>query len=171
VMSKPPRWNSERFEAWTNAQLDAMEMYAPPRDPFHSFDPSFATVEKAFSTHLRRGRVIEAARAKDVTTVERLADAPELQRLALREALRQHRPGREKGEPRPRDLPQLTKWCCEDALADVKHIRGIWKETYPKDYRGSTPLAMEFAARRWGIDPPEVLINFKKNRHRNQRRS
>jgi hypothetical protein len=114
--------------------------------------------------------VILAVRAKDRATVERLADTPELRQLALREALRQHRRGREKGEQRPRDLPQTTKWGCEEALEDVEHIRRIWKRHYGRRNRAMEPTAIEIAARRWGIKD-ETLINFKKNRHRNQRRS
>ena len=164
-MAKPPRRDSERFEAWINEQLD--KLFEPTAadiagEQDHTHSPVF---HHELSAQLKRGRVILAVRAKDRAAVERLADTPELSQLALREALRQHRRGREKGERRPRDLSQLTRWCCEEALADVERIRRILKETYPKDYRGSTPLAMEFAARRWGIKD-DTLINFKKNRHR-----
>ena len=163
----PPSWvchseaDIKRFEAWTNARLD--EMFEPRSDEhliqLSLSDPKFAASVEAGA---KRRRVITAARARDTAALTRLADTEELRRLAFSP----HRRGREKGEPRPRDLPQLTRWCCEEALADVKRIRQIWKRHYGRQNRTIEPTAIEIAARRWGIKD-ETLINFKKNRHRN----
>jgi hypothetical protein len=170
----PPPWvchseaDIERFETWTNARLD--EMFEPRPDEhliqLSLQDPKFAAaVEHEASTRLKRGRVIMAARAGDTATLARLADTEELRRLAFR----RHRRGREKGEYRNRDLPHLTRWCCEEALADVKHIRQIWQRPPPYGYgrrnRAIEPTAISIAARRYNLDEG-VLINFKKNRHR-----
>jgi hypothetical protein len=170
----PPHWDCHseadirRFEAWTNARLD--EMFEPRSDEhfiqLSLLDPKFATaVEHEASTQLKRGRVIMAARAGDTATLVRLADTEELRRLAFR----RHRRGREKGERRPRDLPELTSWCCEEALADMKRIRQIWQRPppygYGRRYRAIDPTAISIAARRYNLDE-SVLINFKKNRHR-----
>jgi hypothetical protein len=178
MLIKPPspRWDCrdekdiEHFEAWTNAQLDELEKleelaYDPRRDPFHIFHPTAALLEQDNAQRLKRGRVILAVEAGDHETFARLADTPELRRLAFK----RHKRGRETGDSRPRDIPQLTKWCCEEALADVVHIRRIWKQTYGLRNRAMSPTAMEIAARRHNIDP-EVLIDFKKNWSRNQRR-
>lgn len=166
-----PRWDchdekdQERLEAWTNARLDSIDDTAadPKRDPFHIFDPTVAVLEQDIAQRLKRGRVKIAARAGHYETVARLADTVELRRLALSSL--DHRRGREIGDQRPNDLPQTTKRCCEEALADVEHIRQIWKTTYGKRNRSASPTAMEIAARRWGIDDT-LLINFKKNRNR-----
>ncbi len=166
-MTKPPRWlcrdekDQQCLEDWTNRALDAMfepsaADIASEQDPTHS--PIF---HQELSAQLKRGRVIVAARGSDHETLARLATTPELLRLAFKP----HRRGREKGEHRPRDLSQLTKWGCIEALADVEHIRRIWKNEYGLRNRSESPTAMEIAARRWGINA-EVLITFKKNRHR-----
>jgi hypothetical protein len=176
----PPHWvchsaaDIKRFEEWTNARLD--EMFEPRPDEhliqISLQDPKFATaVEHEASTRLKRGRVIMAARAGDTAALARLADTEELRRLAFR----RHRRGREKGERRPRDLAELTRWCCEEALADMERIHQIWQRPPPYGYgrrnRAIDPTAISIAARRWGIEDVDTLINFKKNRHRNQRRS
>jgi hypothetical protein len=165
----PPRWDCvseaaiERFEAWTNKQLDAM--FERPDEhliQLSLLDPKFvASGEKQASEQRKRGGVIVAARVGDHETLARLANTEELLRLAFK----RHKRGREKGERRPRDLRQLTKWCCEEALADVEHIRQIWKNAYGKRNRTSEPTAIGIAARRYGIEV-DTLINFKKNRHR-----
>jgi hypothetical protein len=164
-MSKPPRWlcrdekDQQCLEDWTNRALDSM--FEPSAaDIAREQDPT-PVFHQELSTQLKRGRVIVAARAGESETLARLATTPELLRLALKP----HKRGREKGEQRPRDLPQLAKWGCIEALADVEHIRRIWKNEFGKRNRSESPTAMEIAARRWGIDP-EVLITFKKNRHR-----
>jgi hypothetical protein len=175
VVTAAPRWicrdekDQQRLEAWTNAQLDAIDAvfeaaYDPARDPFYIFHPTLAALEEENAQRVKRGRVILAARAGDHETLARLADTLELRRLAFK----RHRRGREKGERRPRDLPQVTKVCCEDALDDVEHIRRIWKREYGRQNRGadSPPTAMGIAARRHGIEDETTLINFKKNRHR-----
>jgi hypothetical protein len=170
---QPPRWDCrdekdrEHFEAWTNAQLD--ELFEPSaadirREQVLFSDSKFPNVlEQEASKRLKRGRVIVAARAGDHEILAWLADTEELRRLAFK----RHQRGREKGERRPRDLSQLTKWCCEEALADVEHIRQIWKNepTYRKRNRAMDPTAIGIAARRWGIEV-DTLINFKKNRRR-----
>jgi hypothetical protein len=179
----PPDWvcHSEaaikRFEAWTNAQLDEIPTWFEEEfgqtaanmtcdDYLLLQDPKFAAeVEHEASARLKRSRVIRAAREGDHDTLARLADTEELRRLALPLAFRRHRQGREKGEWRPRDLPQTTKWRCEEALADVKRIRQIWKQHYGRRNRTIEPTAIGIAARRWSIKD-NTLINFKKNRHR-----
>jgi hypothetical protein len=162
-MTKPPRWNSgELFEAWTNTQLDEMEAQLNAQ-PNALYDDDIVVVDS--SEQRKIGRVIRAAQAGDQKTLARLADTPELVQLALEQLTAKHKRGREKGERRPGDLSPDKKWRCEEALIDMLIIRQIWKVAYPNDYRGSTPLAIEFAARRWCIED-EVLINFKKNRHR-----
>jgi hypothetical protein len=184
----PPHWvchseaDIKRFEAWTNARLDEIPTWFEEefgqtaanmtRDDYLLLqDPKFAAaVEQDASTRLKRSRVIRAARAKDHEAIARLADTVELLRLALRLMSKRHQRGREKGEPRPGDLSQLTRRCCEEALADVKHIRRIWESEYGLRNRAMDPTAMDIAARRWGIKD-EVLENFKKNRHRNKQRS
>jgi hypothetical protein len=171
---QPPRWDCrdekdrESFEAWTNAQLD--EMFEPSaadirREQVLFSDSKFPNVlEQEASERLKRGRVIMAARAGDYDMLARLADTEDLRQLAFR----RRKPGRAKGEPRPRDLPQTTKWCCEEALADVDRIHQLWKNKLGKCNRSAAPTAMEIAARRCGVDV-DVLDNFKKNRHRNRR--
>ena len=164
---KAPRWicrnqrEQKLLEDWTNARLD--ELFEPSaadiaREQDHTHSPVF---HHELSAKLQRGRVILAVQAKDHAAVEQLANTEELRRLALREALTPHRRGREKGESRPRDYPPTLKWSLPDALADVDHIRRIWKREYGLRNRAAAPTAMDIAARRWGIDP-EVLITFKK---------
>jgi hypothetical protein len=176
VTPTTPRWvclsaaDIERLEAWTNAKLDEMYDNAadPTRDPFHFFHPTIALLERDIAQRVKRGSVILAARAEDHETLARLADTEELRRLAFKR--QHHRQGREKGEERPHDLPQTTKWCCEEALDDVGHIRRIWKREYGRHNRGpdSPPTAMGIAARRYGLKD-KTLENFKKNRHRKRR--
>jgi hypothetical protein len=160
-LTKPPPWNSERFEEWTIAQLDRLDaeddeanarLDEPAPDErllqLQLGDPNYvAATEKDISDRLKRGRVIRAKRAGDHEALARLATTEELRLLALAPRSK----GRAKGEPRPRDLSVLTRWRCEAALADMKRIHTLWKDAYPKLYRGSKPIALEFAARRWGF--------------------
>ena len=171
----PPRWacrdkkEQHRFEAWTLARLDEedaheMDNYDPALDPWHIVDPkSLVALEKDASERLKRGRVIVAARARDHDALVRLADTEDLRRLAFRP----HKRGREKGERRPRDLPDIVRAGCEEALFLVERIRDIWQNepTYGKRNRTLKPTAIESAARRCAVDS-DTLVNFKKNRPR-----
>ncbi len=183
ILTEPPRWNvpqgddgekdRQRFEEWTNARLDEMhaqedkiefdeETYDPTRDPFYIPDPKYVgAVEKDVTERLKRGRVKLAARAGDHETLARLATTEELRRLAYKPYKR----GREKGEPRPRDLPDRLKSSLEEASYDVERIREIWQQHYGRRNRKAEPTAIEIAARRHGIKDHK-LINFRKNLHR-----
>jgi hypothetical protein len=117
AIKPPPRWDcrdpkdQKHLEDWTNAQLKALDdaacaaaddaadaAYDPKRDPFYFYHPTIEMFEKE---QLKRRRVIRAARAGDHETAERLADTEELLRLRLSFALKRHKRGREKGDPRP----------------------------------------------------------------------
>jgi hypothetical protein len=168
MMTKRPDWNClakdiKHFEAWTNAQLDALYERADEHLIQLSLsDPKFlASGEKQASERFKRGRVILAAREGDHETLARLAVTEELRRLAFRP----HKQGREKGERRPKDLKQLTRDCCEEALEDVERIRQIWQRVYGKRNRAMAPTAIGIAERRYGLKEG-VLINFMKNRRR-----
>ena len=160
----------ERFEAWTNAQLDAMFP-----DPTSASDPRREQIllsigpvfHDELSAQLKRGRVILAARAGDYEVLAKLADTEELRRLAFAP----HGIGRRKGEARPRDLPQLTKACCLDALEDVALIRRIWKRPPPYGFgrvnRSCEPTAFGIAARRYGLKE-DTLLTFKSHQRRSR---
>jgi hypothetical protein len=173
--TEPPDWrcshgaaDRKQFEAWANARLD--EWYEPAsaadirREQLLFSDPKFvAATEQYASRRLKHGRMIVAARSGDHEALTRLADTDELRQLGFRLALKRHRRGREKGDRRPGDLPELLKWCLEDAADDVNRIRKIWQEDYKRRNRTMDPTAVAIAARRHGVSET-ALINFRKNR-------
>jgi hypothetical protein len=83
-----------------------------------------------------------------------------MQQLALRELTRKRGRGREKGEPRPRDLDFMTKGALQDALNELFAIRRIIQQHWNR-WKGSEDIAIEIAAERACVSE-ELLRNFKK---------
>jgi hypothetical protein len=185
----PPPWdcpwdcrNAEdqrRLEAWTVARIDEIPpmmrwgkskfeqaLEEQPDDPRYHYmlnDPaSGADTEKLFSERRKRNRVIDAAKRGDNEAMARLADTPELRRLAF---ATRHARGREKGEPRPRDTPLSKRLRLEAADNDVNLIYQIWEQHFGKHYRTAAPTAVQIAAKRHGVTEDE-LKNFRKNKTR-----
>jgi hypothetical protein len=155
-----------------NQQLD--ELCEPTFDDIcleeqRMSDPAYvAAVEKYYTRRLQRGRVIIAAKQRDVHALDRLtANDPALAKLALRVLTNRRGRGRQKGEARPRDLSPSEKALLEDALRDLDRIREICVERWQR-WKGTEPIALEIAAERADLDP-EQLRNFKKNRARDLR--
>lgn len=162
--------DQDRFEAWTNAQLDELEQPSADdilHDSVAIFDQhAMAAADKSASDRLRRGRLLLAVRAKDHAAVQRLANTEQLTRLALRAALAQRGPGRATGEWRPWDYSPELKCALEDAARDVELVRGVWLRAFGRRNRTMPPTAIEIASRRNGIEHPADLENFRKNQHR-----
>ena len=145
AMSRPPTTSPAKIQmANDDAHADAVARYVGGR--------------------VKRGRVIQAARNRDVAALERLtANDPELTSLAFRQlaTLRPGR-GRKQGEPRPTDLSQLERVVLEDALAEIDRMRHIMMTTWSR-WKGTENIAMEIAAERAFVDL-EQLIRFRQHR-------
>ena len=156
-----------------NQQLDELDEpteYEFNRDLEMQNDPAYLdALTKSFWHRLKRGRVIIAAKRRDVNALDRLtAHDPALKDLAIRQLARVRRRGRRKGEARPRDLTQVERIVLEDAISDVDSIRRICKAYFDR-WKGSDSIAIEIAAKRSHLNP-EKLRNFRKNRARDGRR-
>jgi hypothetical protein len=171
--NKLPRWDCRNstdrklLEDWTNAQLDLMDEPTDAELELNSEmenDESYrATMERHFSSILKRGKTIVAAKNKDVKALDQLMTDPELKDLALRLLTRKPSRGRKKGELRPTDISQPLRWMLEDASSDVDRIKAIWKLKFGKQSRKEDPTATAIAARRNGIDDEDRLFNWRKN--------
>jgi hypothetical protein len=159
---KPPRWDcrnkadQDLLEEWTNFRLAELDDEQERRTEH----PDAAAIQLKWTSQLmsqnqRRSLVIDAIKKKDWETFERLADTVELRRL--------RRP-RKRGRP-PSRASALLSFGREGAAEDVERIRKIWHQHYKKQNRSDPPTAIEIAARRYGMEPDE-LINYLKNRHR-----
>lgn len=172
-----PRWDclnqadQQRLQAWTNEQLDLLEQ--PTSDDLQHEAHMLADAkylqmqERHFGLIRGLGMVAHAIKDGDIQTVDRLAaKSAKLRRFAFQLLMHKRRPGRQKGERRPADLPETDRWALEDAADDVKRIRLIWTHYYTRQNRGEAqePTAYTIAAERNGVDK-EQLINFLKNRH------
>ena len=159
-----------KFKAWVNRQLDQLDEPTAEdirRELEMMSDKSYINaVEKGTARTLKRGRVILAARDRDVRALARLtANDPTLKDLAVRVLARVHGRGREKGDARPRDISPIEKDLLEDALCDLEKIRWLCKKHWQGRWKGSVPVAIEIAAERGHVDVYR-LINFKKNHTR-----
>jgi hypothetical protein len=137
-------------------------------------DPAFAAaitqdVKRALvviTQDVKRALVVAAVKAKDMDALERLTSAdPQLRRWAFRSLTQKRGRGRAKGDPRPSDLPDITRWCLQEAASEMEDLRNIWHKHYGMHRRSMDPQAIDIIARRWGLDR-ETLSNFLKNRWR-----
>jgi predicted kinase len=163
-----------KFKAWVNQKLDQMD--EPTAEDFRREleimnDESYMdAVEKAAARTLKRGRVINAARNRDVRALARLtANDHALKDLAVGVLARVRGRGREKGEARPRDISPIESALLEDAFRDLERIRWLCQKYWQGRWKGSSSVAIEIAAKRGHVDVDQ-LINFKKNRARNSHR-
>jgi hypothetical protein len=136
-----PGYSRQKLKTWFIKQLELS--YGLSADDLwqevqmQNDDAFNAAIMQLGQRHSKRRQVIAAAKAKDLDELVRLgaANDPKLAMLAFRQFTR--KPGRQRGDPRPRDLSDVERTAREDALEEVDRMRLIakWSSVKNVDFR------------------------------------
>lgn len=166
-----PSWNDpERLQTWTLAQLDAMDKAVAREEDWKNLPmigrPNSATA-RAFAL-----RILAEPKLADLQSKERaIAEAdycgnieplrklyPELARFLFPPTLKRGHHFKPFGDQRDDQWDSEIRLKC--ARMEVYRIRAIWKAAYDKRNRPKDELAIQIAAKRWGVPVNTIRSGF-----------
>jgi len=143
---------------------------------FPDLGPEFARILDKLAQDNPDANAREAIKTDDEKRLcELLAAHPEVGPFMIHELMReihelkQPKPGRKKGDPRPNDLPEAVRDALPEACIYVMLIREIWWRLFGKRNRTAAPTAIQIAVKVFkdtGMTETN-LRGYLKNYHRN----